>query len=112
MQTVKNVPEGATNKDYVVIKNHTDIQGNGKGLILPYAVPKGYAEGQEMYDEYVTTDTKEFTSKLSWGHVVYLSTEQVANKITLQNNTTMKQEDKLSKMFADFLHGIVNGFAS
>lgn len=112
MQTVKNVPEGATNKDYVVIKNYTDIQNNGKGLILPYAVPKGYAEGQKMYDEYVTTDTNEFTSKLSWGHVVYLATEQVGNKITLQNNATMKQEDKIGKMFGDFLYGVVNGFTS
>lgn len=112
MQTVKNVPEGATNKDYVVIKNYEDIQGNGKGLILPYAVPKGYAEGQKMYDEYITDDTNEFTSKLSWGHVVYLSTEQVSNNITTQNSTQVKPEDKLGKMLADFFSGLLNGLVS
>lgn len=107
MKTVKNIPQGLTNKDYVVIKNY-----DGDSLTVPYAIPKGYGEGQELYGQQSTAiPASTITQKLSWGHVVYLSVKQFSNGYTVQNNTEMKQQDKISKAIAEFLNGIISGIA-
>lgn len=108
MKSVKNVLQGSTHKDYVVIKNHS-----GDTVTLPYAVPKGYAEGQELYAQQSTqVSLSTITQKLSWGHVVYLSSEQLKNGVTVQNNSQIKQQDKISKAIGDFLNSFISGIAS
>jgi len=61
MVSVKNVSEGYSVKDYVVIKNHS-----GDSITLPYVIPKGYAEGQELYAQQTTqVPLNTITEKLS-----------------------------------------------
>lgn len=88
MKTVKDIPQGATNRDYVVIMNY-----DKDTLVVPYSVPKGYMEGQALYGHHVPDPNEVVTEKLSWSHVVYLAIEQYQNNITVQNNTVIKQQD-------------------
>jgi len=105
MKSVKGVQQGLTVNDYVVVVNHT-----GGKVVVPYSIPKGYSEGQQLYGQQATSIAKNtITSKLSWGHVVYMASAQYNKGSTVQNPSLLNKEDAFSKMVGKFLDNLFGG---
>ncbi|MHC1734523.1 MAG: hypothetical protein AB9921_02490 [Erysipelotrichaceae bacterium] len=104
MKTVKVVSVGSTTKDYVVVINHSN-----KSVVVPYLIPKGYNEGQELFGSTITSiDSDTITSKLSWGHVVYMSARQLSMGSTLADPGVLEKEDAFTKMISSFFGSLVS----
>jgi hypothetical protein len=96
--------KGSSSTDYIKVINHS-----GNAFIVPYFIPKGYAEGQNVYDMHQTaTPTSQITSKLSWAHIVYLGHAQFSKGTTTQAMEGLKEQSELAKAFAPMIQGLVD----
>jgi hypothetical protein len=94
---------GLTYKDYVRITNYS-----GKSIVVPYYVPKGYSQGQALYNQKITYQTEEDTTeKLSWGHVIYMANQNMMRGTTaLAHNPHKNDESPLVSLITTMMDNL------
>lgn len=103
----KSNAKGITSKNYVELsvglKNGTKTSQR-----FIYSLPKGYKNGQFLYETVSGVDGLNINSELSWAHVVYQAQYNVIKNVTVDTYTSEGDANWFDQLIANIISGILN----